>query len=178
MSLSYYYRFTAPANTSAAALKKFLMRVETDAQQMGFAPTLVVDAAFDTPERRQFARRLTTGLLLEDYRLKNVTFPPDAAVWEHDGREGICHVLPTHGVVLVVTDDHRCETVFGFFQYPEAVKDSQGGIVAETNAGGRWQFSDFVDSPDPRFRKLVRLFADAGFVAGENDEFHVAPVTP
>lgn len=178
MSLSYYYSFSAPADTSTTALKKFLTRVESEAQQMGFAPTLVVDAAFDTPERKQFARRLTTGLRLEDNRLRNVTFPPDTAVWEHDGREGTCHVLPTHGVVLVVTDEHRCETIFGFFRYPEAVKDSQGGIVAETSAGGRWQSSDFVDSPDPRFRKLVRLFADAGFVAGQNDEFHVAITTP
>jgi hypothetical protein len=172
MSLSYYYSFVAPANTSATSLKELLIRLEQEAQRMGFYPTLVLDAPFDTPERREFARRLTTGVRVEDQRLKNAILPADTAVWEHDEREGTCHVLPTHGVVLVVTDEHGCETVFGFFRYPETVKDIKGRVIAETRSSGDWQFSDFVDSPDPRFRKIVRLFADAGFLASEKDEFH------
>jgi len=41
----------------------------------------------------------------------------------------------------------------------------------ETAVGDRWYFRDFVDSPDPRFRKIVKRFADAGYVEAENDEF-------
>lgn len=176
MSLSYYYSFSAPANTSAGALKEFLKRVEKEAQGMGFNPTLVLDASFDTPERKQFARRLTMGLPINDERLKSAALPADLRIWEHDRKEGAAHVLPTQGVVIVVTDEQKCETVFGFFRYPETVKNIQGRVVAETHLADRWQFSDFVDSPDPRFRKIVRLFADAGFLDSEKDEFHAGTV--
>src|SRR5437763_372870 len=77
MSLSYYYSFSAPANTNAEELKEFLKRVEKKAQGMGFNPTLVLDASFDTPERKQFSRRLTTGLPINDERLKSAALPAD-----------------------------------------------------------------------------------------------------
>lgn len=32
-------------------------------------------------------------------------------------------------------------------------------------------FRNFVDSPDERFRKIVKRFADAGYVEAERDEF-------
>ena len=123
MSLSYYFTFTASATVTAAELTAFLKTVEKEAQRMGFRPTLVLDATFETAERRRFARRLTTGFHVEDERLKGVALPGDAAVWEHDPHDGSCHLLPTRGVVLVATDEHGCETAFGFFQYAEAVKD-------------------------------------------------------
>jgi len=44
----------------------------------------------------------------------------------------------------------------------------------ETAVGDRWYFRDFVDSPDPRFRKIVKRFADAGYLEAERDEF--API--
>jgi hypothetical protein len=176
MSLSYYFTFTAPATAAAGELTAFLKGVEREAQRLGFRPTLVLDAAFDTPERRQFARRLTTGFHVEDERLKGVALPGDAAVWEHDPHEGSCRLLPTRGVVLVATDEHGCETAFGFFQYAEAVKDIHGRTLAETGLAGRWHFSEFVDSPDPRFREIVRLFAEGGFLEREKDEFRAGAV--
>jgi hypothetical protein len=97
--------------------------------------------------------------------LKGVALPADAAVWEHNPHDGSCHLLPTKGVVLVVTDEHGCETAFGFFQYAEAVKDIHGRTLAETGLAGRWHFSEFVDSPDPWFREIVALFAAGGFAA-------------
>jgi hypothetical protein len=171
MGLSYYFTFTAPAETTAEELMAFLKRVEKDAQGMGFRPTLVLDAAFDTPERRSFARRLTTGLPLQDERLKGVALPSDAAVWEHDPRDGSCHLLPSRGVVLVVTDEAGCETIFGFFRYPQSVKDIHGKILAETGLGGRWYFRDFVDSPNPRFRRIVEKFREAGFLENAVDDY-------
>ena len=39
---------------------------------MGFRPTKVLEAKFDTPEGREFARRLTTGPRLESENLKGV----------------------------------------------------------------------------------------------------------
>ena len=176
MSLSYYFTFTAPATATAVELIAFLKGVEQETQRMGFRPTLVLDAVFDAPERRQFARRLTTGFLVEDERLKGVALPGDAAVWEHNPHDGSCHLLPTRGVVLVVTDERGCETAFGFFQYAETVKDIHGRTLAETGLAGRWHFKEFVDSPDPRFREIVRLFAEGGFLEREKDEFRAGAV--
>lgn len=176
MSLSYYFSFGAEAKTSAAKLMTFLKGVEKEAKRMGFHPTLVLDATFDTPERRRFARQLTIGLPLQDERLKGVAVPPDAAVWEHDPHRGACHLPPARGVILVVTDEQRCETVFGFFRYADSVKDIHGCVLAETGLAGRWHLNQFVDSPDPRFREIVRLFEGGGFLESENDEFHAKAV--
>ena len=173
MSLSYYFTFTAPATATPEELTGFLKGVETEAQRMGFRPTVVLNVAFDTAERRRFARRLTTGFHIEDERLKGVSLLGDAVVWEHSPHDGSCHLLPTRGVVLVVTDERGCETAFGFFQYAEAVKDIHGRTLAETGLAGRWHFSEFVDSPDPRFREIVALFAASGYVEKEKDEFNV-----
>ena len=172
MGLSYYYTLTAPATASAEDLTAFLKGVEKEAQRMGFEPTLVFNATFDTPERRRFVRRLTTGLFIEDERLKGVALPADAAVWEHNPHNGSCHLLPSRGVVLVVTDSQGYETLFGFFQFAESVKDIHGRTLAETGLAGRWHLNQFVDSSDTRFREIVCLFAEAGFLESEKDEFH------
>lgn len=58
MSLSFYYEFTAPAFTSAQKLEEFLRAIEGEARALGFEPTAVLNVPFDTPERREFARRL------------------------------------------------------------------------------------------------------------------------
>ena len=80
-------------------------------------------------------------------------------------------MLPEHGVVLVVTDEQGCEACFGFFQFPEHVTDMNGAILAETGLGGRWWFRDFVDSPDSRYRAIVKRFEKRGFVRVVKDEF-------
>ena len=64
MGLSYYYTLAAPATAGAEDLTAFLKGVEKEAQRMGFEPTLVLNATFDTPERRRFVRRLTTGFFI------------------------------------------------------------------------------------------------------------------
>jgi hypothetical protein len=65
---------------------------------------------------------MTTGLPVEDARLKGADFPADTRVWPLETANGLCR-LP------------------------------------------------FVKSPDPRFRKLVKSFAEAGCVGTEQDEF-------
>lgn len=57
MGLSFHYEFAAPADTTAAELERFLLDVEQLAQSIGFSPTQVLNAAFDTPERWEFSRR-------------------------------------------------------------------------------------------------------------------------
>ena len=76
MGLTYYFRFRANAALASAALAAFLRGVEKEAQALGFAPTVVLDAQFDNEERRLFARRLTTGLFVEDERLRGVRLLP------------------------------------------------------------------------------------------------------
>lgn len=171
MGLSYHFSFTAPARTKPGDLETFLKSVEAEAKEMGFGPTLVLNASFDTQERREFARRLVTGFPVEDERLKGVALPAPGMVWNHDQQHGAARIIPSKAVVLILTDDRKCETLFGFFKYPEEVLDIHGMPLAKTGLKDRWISRDFVDSPDPRFRKLIRRFAEAGFLESEQDEF-------
>jgi hypothetical protein len=171
MGLSYHFEFRAPAAKTADQLVSFLRSVEEEAKKLGFAPTLVLDAVFDTTERKQFSRRLTTGLPVEDSRLKGANLPDDSRVWHLNTAGGTCRVPPSQGVVLVVTNERGQETVMGFLRFPQRITDSQGRVVAETGLGATWYFRDFVDSPDPRYRALVKKFAEAGYLVAERDEF-------
>ena len=171
MGLSFYYEFTAPADTSASELETFLRDVEREAKALGFNPTIVLNVPFDTPERREFANRLGGNFTLQDERLKGVAIPAPDQLRNHDPESGECRVFPEHGVVLVVTDERGCETCFGFFKYPERITDIHGVVLADTGLEGRWWFRDFVDSPDPRYRTIVKRFEDRGFVRTLKDEF-------
>jgi hypothetical protein len=64
MSLSYYFTFSAPGKIPAEKLVRFTKSVEVEAKKMGFDPTLILNAPFDTQERREFARRV--GFLEEE----------------------------------------------------------------------------------------------------------------
>ena len=75
MSLSYHYTFSAPFTATANELLEFLESVEADAKEMGFKPTMVLEAVFDTPERREFARRVVRAIHIEDERLQGVVLP-------------------------------------------------------------------------------------------------------
>jgi hypothetical protein len=171
MGFSYHFKFSAPASTDAAVLEDFLHDVEDDAKALGFNPVLVLDAEFDTPERQKFARQLTTGIRLESEKLRGVVLLREGQVWNHDTLTGTCRVIPKRGVVMVVTDAQKRETVFGFFQFPASLQDLNGKEVVPTQQGGRWTFQNFVNSPDPRFRQIVKRFSDAGYTENEKDEF-------
>lgn len=171
MGLSYYFGFSAPAGTKPGDLEAFLKSVETDAKAMGFNPVRVLNASFDTQERREFARRLVTGFPVEDERLKGVALPAMGMLWSHDQHRGTARVIPAKAVVLILTDELQCETILGFFKYPENITDIHGKTIAQTGLENRWVSMDCVDSPDPRFRKIVRRFADAGYLESEQDEF-------
>lgn len=171
MGLSYCFTFSAPATKKAEELLAFLKSVEADAKKSGFEPTMVLDASFDTLERREFARRVVPGIHIEDERLKGVVLPAKEQVWDFSPSLGHCRLAPERAVILVVTDERGCESVFGFARYPETLRDINGRALLKTPAGDRWFFRDFVDSPDPRFREIVKRFADAGYVEAESDEF-------
>lgn len=174
MGLSYHFTFAAAANVTAETLVEFLKSVETDARKMGFRPTMVLNASFDTPERREFARRVVRGVHIEDERLKGVVMPEERQLWDFSPTLGHCRLAPERAAILVVTDERGCETVFGFARYPETLRDINGRVILKTQVGDRWYFRDFVDSPDERFRKIVKRFADAGYVEAERDEFVAA----
>jgi hypothetical protein len=171
MSLSYYFTFSARPETRAEELVAFLKGVETEAKRMGFYRTLVLNASFDTAKRREFARRLTRGLLVQDRRLVGAELSDDAPMQRDSPQDGSCRLMPTSGAVLVVTNEQGDEVIFGFFRYPEAVKDVNGRTVAETGLKGGWYLTGYVDSADPRYRRIVRLFAAAGYLQSEVDEF-------
>jgi len=171
MGLSYHFTFTAPADVSAAELERFLKGVEHEARQMGFHPTLVLDAVFNTVEQREFARRIVRSYVLQDQRLKGAVLPAEEQLRDFIPGVGRGRLVPERAVVLVVTDERGLETVFGFARYPATLRDVDGRALLETPLGGRWYFRDFVDSADTRFRQLVKRFADAGYLAAEQDEF-------
>ena len=150
MGFSYHYKFGAAATATAAQLERFVKKVETTAKKLGFNPTTVFNAAFTSDQQKDFARRLTTGHLLESEKLKGVVLLSEGQVWNHDPVNGRCRVIPERGVVLVVIDERRRETAFGFFAYPRFLKDLNGRDVMSMGIDGRWIFEDFVDSPDPR----------------------------
>ncbi len=174
MGLSYHFSFAASAKTKSGDLEKFVKSVEAEAKKMGFSPTLVLNASFDSQERKEFARRLVTGFPVEDERLKGVVLPAAGMVWNHDQQHGAARIIPSKAVVLILTDEHQRETIFGFFKYTEKVLDIHGKAIAKTGLKNRWISRDFVNSPDPRFRKIVRRFAEAGFLESERDEFDPA----
>ena len=171
MSLSYYYEFIAPASTTAEELEEFLRDVERLAKSLGFAPTLVLNVPFDTPERRDFSRRLGGGFNVQDECLKGGVVPAAGQLRDHDPIAGEGQMVPEHGIVLVVTDETGAESCFGFFKFPERVVDTNDRTLAETGLGESWWFRDFVDSPDPRYRQIVERFWDAGYVKRMHDEF-------
>ena len=171
MGLSFFYEFTAPAATQASALEAFLHEVQLEAQSLAFNSTIVINVPFDTPERREFANRLGGNFTLQDDRLKGVAMPTPGQLRNHDPESGECRLFPQHGVVLVATDERGCEACFGFFQFPEHITDIHGAILADTGLEGRWWFRDFVDSPDPRYRTIVKRFEERGFVRVVKDEF-------
>jgi hypothetical protein len=173
MGLTYHFKFKAPAKTTATKLESFLRTVEREAKRLGFGPTMVLNARFDTPERREFARRLTTGHLVESEQLKGAVVIEPEQAWFHDSEAGECRLIPEQGVVLVLTDAGG-EIVFGFFRYPDAVRDLNGKAFLETGLGGAWAFRDHVKSADPRFRQIVKMFAEAGYLGDEHDEFIAA----
>ena len=171
MGLTYHYKLRAPAGASPQALEAFLKHVEKQAQKLGFKPTFVFHAPFDTPERREFARRLAISVGVEDSRLAGVSLPLPEMVWDHNPLRGTCRITPQEGVILVVTDERGCETCFGFMRYPEKVLDLNGKVLAETRIGPDWCFEDFIKTPDPRYRQLVALFRERNFVAAEQDDY-------
>lgn len=171
MALSYYFSFKAKAETPSATLEHFLRQVESSAKTMGFGPTLVLKAMFDTDERIDFARRLTSGLPVEDSRLSGTVTPAKGQLWSHDHVHGSGRVIPKQAIVLVLTDASSTEVCLGFFRYPHLIVDVGGKPIAETGVSGDWIQRDFLDTPDPRYRKLIRMFADAGFLESEHDEY-------
>ena len=171
MGLTYAFTFHASANVTAAELQDFLKSVEADAQRMGFSPTLVFTATFTTPEQREFARRIHISLPMRDEKLERDALPCGEQVLDFDAKAGRCRLLPVQAEVLVVTDEYQNETVFAFARYPEVLKDINRRPLLKILVGGEWHFSNFIQSPDPRYRQIVKRFADAGYVKAVSDDF-------
>jgi hypothetical protein len=171
MGLTYRYKFFALPATQPQEIKAFLRKAEAEAKRLGFGPVMVLDAVFDTPERQQFSKRLTHGITFANEALKSASLR-DGQVWDLNKSDGICRIIPLRGLVLVVTDENRTENVFGLFRYPSWLEDAHGKRLLETGVGDAWSHEDFIKSPDPRFREIVRLFFEAGFVEEEEDDFN------
>lgn len=172
MGLSYHFAFRAPETATPEELKAFLDDVEGDAKLMGFDPTAVVCGPFDTPERREFARRVARGFSVEADRLRGVRLRENLC-WTQHPSAGSCRLAPVFGCFLVVADERRVESVFGFFRYPQELIAESGSLVMHSPLGNAWQGSGCIDSPDRRYRSLVRRFAEAGYLEYEHDEFDV-----
>ncbi len=172
MGFSYHYSLCASASTTAATLARFLEKVEGDAKLLGFYPTIVVNGPFNTPERHNFARRVARGRIIEDSNLRGELDLPREICWSHYPDSGECRLGPTYGVVLVLTDERGVESVFGFFRFPEQIMDRAGKILAEVPNANEWSSGTFINSPDPRYRAIIRRFREEGYVASELDDFN------
>src|ERR1051325_4153711 len=171
MGLTYHFEFSAPASVDPSELENFLKDVESEAKAMGFDPTMVLNAQFDSTARRDFARRLTSGLHFEHEALKGVVILKEGQMWSHDPATGSGRLIPEQGVVLVVTDEEKRESVFGFLRYPDELVDHGGRIVAKTGVGRDWTFRESMKTSDPRYRKIVWRFAEAGYLKSAADDF-------
>lgn len=168
MELDYSYSFEAGAWVSASVLKGFLCDVQAKAEAMGFGPCVVIESVFDTPDGRAFARRLTPGLLFESPALAENWVLPEAFSFNPGSSEA--RLAPDHGVVVVIADEFHNEVLLGFLRYPTVVAGIKTGLEG-------WHFRGFVSSPDPRYRQLVALFKEAGYLNSEVDEFRNLAVT-
>lgn len=72
---------------------------------------------------------------------------------------------------LESTDSERQSSKNGALLYPSFIYDESGAIVMQTPDPGAWIFRGFLKTGDTRFRRLVKRFADAGFLAEEKDDF-------
>lgn len=171
MGLSYHYEFTAPASTDAEDLERFLRSLEFKAKTLGFSPTAVLNVPFDTEEQRAFARRLGGGYYVEDEKLRGDVQLGAGQVFHHNSVSGSVRLVPTCAAVLVVTDESGCESAFGFMRFPNQLVDTSGKTVVKLEANEGWKFKDYIDSPDTRYRALVREFQRAGYLASSSDEF-------
>jgi hypothetical protein len=156
---------------TADALEQFLKALEFNAKTLGFSPTSVLSVSFDTPERRAFARRLGGGYWVEDERLCGNVRLREGQVDHHNAQAGAARLVPVRAIVLAVTDAVGCESCFGLMQFPDSLVDESGITIMPLPTGERWMFKDFIDTPDPRYRAIVREFDQAGYLASSKDEF-------
>jgi hypothetical protein len=175
MGLSYYYEFAAPATVTAGELEQFLKALEFKAKTLGFSPTSVLNVSFNTPERRAFARRLGGGYYVEDERLRGDFRLREGQVDHHNTQAGSVRLVPVRAVVVAVTDAVGCESCFGFMQFPDYLVDESGAMIMPLPSGDNWMFKDCIDTPDPRYRAIVREFERAGYLVFSRDEFTRAP---
>lgn len=175
MGLNYTFTFGADSSIPAPTLLAFLKSVEVEAKGLGFNPTMVFEAKFETKDERTFARRIGVLVPVTDTKLQGVAMPDPKQYLDHDAVSGRCRILPESAVVLVVTNEHEMETVFAFCRYPETLNDINGRALVKIPVGGRWHFTGLVQSSDPRYRKIVKKFAGGGYVKDERDNFYPAP---
>ena len=173
MAFNYFYTFSAPKSIPAWELELFLKGVEREAKSMAFARTTVISGPFAAIDQGRFNRKITVGLVVDDPKLRGVTLLGAANLLIHDPVRGECRVLPEKGVILVTTDTPGREVVFGFLWYPDVLVDVNRKELAPVPHQGRWFFHDFVESPDKRYRAIVKLFADAGYLESVHDEYAV-----
>ena len=131
----------------------------------------MLNVSFDTPERRAFARRLGGGYYVEDNRLRGNVRLLEGQVNHHNAGSGSVRLVPVRAVALVVTDASGCESCFGFMQFPESLVDESGATIMPLPLGDQWMFKDYIDTPDPRYRAIVREFEQAGYLESSKDEF-------
>jgi len=174
MSLDYYYEFKAAPSNPIEDLRNFLTQVGEEALQLGFATAVTVNSVFRSVDQLQFARRICLLPVLTDARLKTADFSADPAVDRQDRKEGECGIFPVDGILLVVVNQTGLETTFGFLRFPKLIvgmDDNGTEVRMEYPVGSDWQFRQWVQSPDPRYRKLVSLFAAGGYLADERDDY-------
>ena len=78
---------------------------------------------------------------------------------------GSSGVAANLGTMFVLHD------LLGFLPVVAAVCALEASVLWNFELNDRWTFRDFVDSPDSRYRRIVKRFQAAGYLVSVTDEF-------
>ena len=198
----YQFCFVAGATETEDTLLAFLSRVRAKARELGF-DARVISEVWDSRMNRKGSWLYNTGVVVvKDKALKGLKGIRAADATNFDPQMGTCDLWPKQGLLLLVSETDspgkaefkakvtildfppvsdteervsKPTVCFGFMRWPDVVRNSHGRPVADTGTKGKWIFINRVTSPDPRYREIVKMFGEAGYLQSVLDEFNPPP---
>ncbi len=179
---TYEFCFVAEATETEDELLIFLKRVAAKARELGFHAKVFSTVCDNRRFRPQVLLYTQCLLHVEHPALKGIKAIRAADATDFDSARGTCGLWPRKNLLLLLSgtegDRENGNTCFGFMQWPEVIRDSHGRPVVATGVDGKWVFINQLSSPDPRYREIVRMFGEAGYLNYVKDGFNQPPPEP